>query len=407
MKGPNFISVVIPTHNRGKLVRFAIESAASQTDENMEIIVSDTSTRVEDQLQVREAVEKAKLNSSVSVSLVRPDKRLNMADHWEFAAKGFTGDYLAILCDHYALRPSAVSTWREIIGNSASSPDIVMSNVRSGYSSVTRTERTASFTGEIVSRSAQDVLRDFLKFDAWNDDSMLATNLPRGMNCLYSRRICDAVRDQHGKLFHEISPDYTSSFLLLAHALDVLLVDKPFYCTFGSQSNGRNSVVNGMEKFLENYPGVDPFQDCPTRIHAVQNTLYRDFYAMKRVEPKLGDYHIDTVGYCLSLYREIMVKEFHGSGLDTKDMKAEWHHYVGTLDSESRQRIDHGVEVLAARRKKNTLVRKVLFKLGLFEKSRDVYREARIRIGNATGRPQLRYENVVNAVAGTDSYLKD
>jgi len=182
------------------------------------------------------------------------------------------------------------------------------------------------------------------------------------------------------------------------------LIDKPFYCTFGAESNGRYSVINGMDRFLESYPGLDRFEYCPMRIEAVQNSLWRDFEAMKSIEPKLAGFNIDTVGYCLSIYREILVKELFGSILDTKQMKLEWHQYVSTLDQSTRDSIDEGMKLLAEREKKNTLLRKTLNQLGIFDKAKVLYRKGKANINRISGKTTT-YKNVMDAVASTDHYI--
>ena len=400
------ISIVIPTHNRGDLVSLCIASAVQQTSRDYEIIVSDNSSNPVDSQKVKEAVEKAKQDANVNVKLIRPPTVLNMSNHFEFATKQFAGKYLAILTDHYALRPSAVEVWCSIIDASDEVPDILMSNIRSGYSEITRMESTWQFDKSITVKPAAEVLGKFLKFDAWNEDSMLATPLPRGMNSLYRAEVCDRIRQKHGGLFFPLSPDYTSSFLLLPHSKTVTYIDRPFYCHYGNQSNGRDCVQNGTEKFVATYPGLDPFEHCPTKIEAVQNTLYRDFEAMKRLEPLLQEYSIDLHGYYLSLYREILVKEFHGTQLDTKKLRSVWSEHVALLAPSDQKVIEERKKLLQDRESRNNnSLRKILTSWNLTPTVKSMV--ARGRAIKKRFQGDKAYQNVLEAVANTDHYILD
>ncbi len=393
------ISVLIPTHNRGTLASLVLQSVLNQTASNFEVVISDNSSNPHDSQLVQQAVNVAE--SRIPLRLVRPPRTLNMADHWEFATQHVRGKYIAMVTDHYALRPSAVQIWTNVLNELES--DIVMSNVRSGFSGVSKTERTASFDGRIETQDASEVLGSFLRFDAWNTDSMLATQLPRSMNSLYRTDLIHNIRQRIGRVYWPLSPDYTSSFLLLANASDVTYIDRPFYCTFGDESNGTRCITHGTQDFVATFPGLDPFEGCPMRIESVQNTLYRDFLAMQQIDDKLAGFEIDIRGYYLSLYREILLKERLGSPLNTTVMRQRWQEHVDGLPPNDRGFIYENRQKLKGREVANKWFRRFLTAHKITPRVKLAKEYARGALAQIKEHP--RYESVVDAVRETDHYL--
>lgn len=87
------VSIVIPTRNRGHLLRNAIYSALQQTYNDIEVIISDNCSTD----NTREVVDLFSADSRVRY--IRADKPLALADSWEFACSHAKGKYLALLTD--------------------------------------------------------------------------------------------------------------------------------------------------------------------------------------------------------------------------------------------------------------------------------------------------------------------
>src|SRR2546423_1052660 len=91
-------SIIIPTRNRARLLRYALETALQQTFADYEIVVSDNHSSDATAAVVREV-------GDGRVRYVRPDRSLSMAAHWEFALAEARGEYVTYLCDDDAITP--------------------------------------------------------------------------------------------------------------------------------------------------------------------------------------------------------------------------------------------------------------------------------------------------------------
>jgi len=87
------VSIVIPTRNRGHLLRYALYSALQQTYKDIEVVISDNCSTD----NTREVVDL--FSADARVRYIRADKPLALTDSWEFACSHANGKYLALLTD--------------------------------------------------------------------------------------------------------------------------------------------------------------------------------------------------------------------------------------------------------------------------------------------------------------------
>ncbi|MCH2211630.1 MAG: glycosyltransferase [Fuerstiella sp.] len=400
-KSPPFVSIVIPTRNRWELAATCLQSAVAQTNHDYEIILSDNSTDLDHSERLGELVQQVAKYCDAEVRYLQPPEPLNMADNWEYATRHATGRYVAVLTDRHVIRPSSVAVWKRIVEET--NPDLLIWNVRSGYSSVSGFERTSPFDGQVTQQTPLHVLDRFLQFSGWKAESMFFNELPRSLNCLHRRKLADKIRDRHKTLYRPLSPDNTSAFLFLAAASDVTYVNLPFYCSWGNQSNGEGSAIHGTAGYVSTYPGMDQFAGCPTRIDSVFNTIVSDFLETQRLEPALQQRDYSRPGYYLSLYREIQIKELRGSPLDTIGMRQEWAAAIADLPQSERDVVESGRLELETRDVRTRRTRRVLYRTGLLSMLRTGLEHLRWVSGRVRGRPS--YANVLEAVASTDQYL--
>ena len=393
-------SVLIPTCNRPDLVRMCLASALELKFDDCEIVLSDNSSAAEASQAIASIAKR--FESDSRFRFVKPPVHMNMADHWEWLTAQATGRFIAILTDRHAVRPSTLNVLA--IHLKEADPDLVVWNVRSGFSETSGFMRTDKFTGEIRVEEPKQILRDYLSLSLWNKESMFQQNLPRGLNSLYKNEIAARIREKHGRLFFPLSPDYTSAFLLLSNSTTFSLVDLPFYTSFGNSSNGQKSSTEGVNGYVSTYSGVDPFEGCPTRVDCVINTLIRDFLAMQRIEGNLAGFEINYKGYYLSLYNEILLKELWGSPLNTIALRQQWRAGVETLDQESKKDIYLSVDSLRGKEVKDKRLRKFLYRNNLMPVVKRL--KERLRWIKTIGNKQAKtYPSVLDAVTQTDDYL--
>jgi len=392
-------SVVIPTRNRPELLQDAIGSVLAQNFEDFELLVSNNSEPGMMKARTEEVVRT--FQGDARVRYLTPPEPMNMADHWEFATGKARGRYVAILTDRLAMRPSALRVLAETV---STGPELVVFEVRSGYSGSSKLEYTEPFTGKVATLRPREVLADYLRLAAWGGEGMYLNLLPRGLNSVYRSDFAQRVRESCGRLFWPLSPDYTSGFLSLAFAGELVSLDLPLYLCHGDQSNGQNSVIFGIEGAMKPYPGHDPFEGCPERFDTVLNTLVRDFYFIKGVAgDRLEGMDFDPCGYYLSNYREFLLKEQLGSPLDLAAQYRFWERGVAALPAGEQGEVRRGLADLQKIRPRLRKLRVLARAKGWDAYYHELFAVLRRLRAVLKGRP--RYDSVLVAARETDHYL--
>lgn len=96
-----FFSIVIPTRNRPRTLRFAIDSCLAQDFDDFEVIVCNNSDGPE-------TAEFLRSVSSPHVRVIQPPQTLSMPDNWEFAISHAKGQFIHVLGDDDGLMPFAL-----------------------------------------------------------------------------------------------------------------------------------------------------------------------------------------------------------------------------------------------------------------------------------------------------------
>lgn len=384
---PKF-SIVIPTHNRPALAILALTSAASQEDPDCEIIFSDNSTDAAAVIACREAADRLK---DRRVNYVRPSEPLTMPDHWEFATRHATGDYLLILTDRFVMRPGTLEILRDLIEmEPAGPPEIVMWRGAAGFCAdgfffEPRYEGIARF------RSSREVLEEFASSAQWGSTLVGSNCLPRGLNSVVRRDIIENVRKRYGRAYAPISPDYTSAFLQLVLARGLIELDLPMYIGHGEVSNGASLMRDGVGAYTSPL-SVDPFEDCPLAIDTVMNTTIRDYLWVARTTG--ADLPpIDLVGYLLINYRELQLKRELGSQLDVAGMRRAVLTAAAALPAAERVEFATGQAIIDARETLLFRARNLLAKSG----GLDLVKGIAVRLGLRRRPAGPRYSDALEA----------
>jgi hypothetical protein len=335
MRNPRF-SIIIPTRNRPGAVTHAIRSVLGQTYANFELVISDNSDE-----SLERTLTSAGLLSDLRVRYVRPASVLPMPDHFEFASSFARGDYVAILTDRFVMRPSALTVLANVLNTQeGGTADCVVWPMRSDWHSSSGLETTASFSGCLTSIPLAEALDRFLRLDVGALADFWFNNLPRALNCIYSRDIAERVSSDVGRLFRPYCPDYAAAFAFVAHGTNMAHVDLPLYLGHGGQSNGAETLVRGVSSVYK-IPGVQPFEGCPLQIDTNFNLVVRDFIGSQRVfKPKLDRFQYDQTGYYIGNYAELRLKQTLGSPMPLGDMLRKWEEAVAKLPLEVQERIN-------------------------------------------------------------------
>lgn len=101
-------SVIIPTRERADTLAAALRSVTNQSYDNLEIIVSDNSSRD----NTREIVCSF---DDQRIKYINTGRRLSMSQNWEFALNHATGNWITVIGDDDALLPNCLAKVNQIV----------------------------------------------------------------------------------------------------------------------------------------------------------------------------------------------------------------------------------------------------------------------------------------------------
>jgi hypothetical protein len=303
---PNHMfSIVIPTIGRHNFITNAIKSVSWQTFRDFELIISDNS---------KEGINLSVIQQvcpDITLQILRPEKPLPMAEHWEFATRGILGKYLIVLCDSRVILPDTLSILNNVISTSNHKIDVFCWKDDAVFwpetGKLTGFESYANNNWEIL--KSLDIAASYAKFMA------NTSVLPHAWNSCCSRTIAETIRKQHGSLFMPVSPDYTSAFLLLAYTEAIMYLDFPLSLHPARRikdSTGGQSMLLGLKNTeLRLY---DYLKYSPIKIDSIINTIISDLIMVKKlIGNKWDNVNIDYCNLLSAIYSELISKERQGS----------------------------------------------------------------------------------------------
>lgn len=86
------ITIIIPTKNGGKYLPYCVESVISQKYDNLELIISSN-------LSTDNTDEYLSTLKDPRITILHPNKRLSLSEHYEFALSHASGDWIMLLGD--------------------------------------------------------------------------------------------------------------------------------------------------------------------------------------------------------------------------------------------------------------------------------------------------------------------
>jgi hypothetical protein len=216
-------SIVIPTRHRPQFVARSLQLLEQQGISDLEVIVADNWT--DPGLSCREVCAHSTLRG---LRYVHPDAPLGMVDNWDFGLGHATGEYVAVFTDKIFLRPGALSRVHDAVVGSGR-PEIV--------SWVTDFFKPDSFSDYFGAGRYTMSVPDSVRAPGWLAyDPVLALGAKASarvarseqspsLYCrgkivfgFYHRALLTRIADRFGRLFRDISPDYTSMVLALSEA---------------------------------------------------------------------------------------------------------------------------------------------------------------------------------------------
>jgi len=294
-------SVVMPTRNRGHLLRYALQSALEQTFEDYEIVVIDNCSSDE----TPQVVENL---AGDKVRYFRTDRALAMPDNWEFALNKARGEYITYLCDDDAFNPNVLAEVAGIIEQRGSH---VLSWTHATYFSETHPVARwrnqlaiPACTGQIEEVDNGYALREL--FALRGDPA----KLPRMLNSCCHRSVIEKVRSQMGRFFLPPNPDTTCCAEVLAASRSHTYIDKALLI-WGAhgESTGVSSAHSrgaATQTFVKEFGQDHVFECAPIGALTITNSIAESLLRVKRAMPELfAGCDIDWVKYFTDCYFEL------------------------------------------------------------------------------------------------------
>lgn len=250
-------SLVLPTRDRPALVVRVLEALKAQTFQNFEVIVSDNGINA----LCDKAIAPFLADSRFSYK--RAPYSMDMCSHWDFAIEGACGQYTTILCEKFILRPDALSCMAQNIA--LHQPDVV--TWQFDMFDVLQTEgkqllgdyHPLTKPGRIKFYHPQDELARRFSFDF---PLFCRFNKPRdSYGKIYSGfvrgEIIEQIKTSYGRLFHPLSPDFTSMIAILNTSLKCIDINQSLMLLLNikGMSNGEATKTSLAEtkRFIESF----------------------------------------------------------------------------------------------------------------------------------------------------------
>lgn len=302
MSRPQF-SIVIPTRNRARLLRSALDSALAQRDADFEVVVSDEASD-------DETPEFLAAVSDARVRVARADTHRGQPDGWEAAIALAAGEWVTILSDDDALCPSTLSRVAELVDAGAPRcvayqkawyvhPGLEPPWHRAGEVNHLMTRPFAGSVSEIDSR---DQLERFFRREEREP-------IPGMTNAVVHRSLLDALRAEAGRVFRYPDPAAVACVGFLALEPAYLGIDLPLNVEGVSRtsvSSGYRHGVDGTHAGVRAYHAADLFTEVPLRSRTMANAAAESLLRAQAALPeRLTGLRLDPVAYYLSIHAEL------------------------------------------------------------------------------------------------------
>lgn len=241
------LSILIPTHNRARYAISAIQSILAIPGDELELVVSDTST--DNELANFIADKQNKFSSDRRLNYFKPQEKLDMTGNHNSALAAATGEFVCLIGDDDTVVPDALiaALWARNNSIDIISPNVVASYVWPDFKSLLMGGKHASrlyfsrrMGGALIVES-KDALANAMKNAAQGTDG-----LPKIYHGIVRRSVLEEIKKITGAYFHGSSPDVSGAIGLALCSKNFLIVDYPL--TIPGASGGSNTGRSAMNK---------------------------------------------------------------------------------------------------------------------------------------------------------------
>jgi glycosyltransferase involved in cell wall biosynthesis len=298
---PRF-SIVIPTCERANLLATTLPACLLTDRDDVEVLVSDNFSGPETASVIDRYRGDRRLRS------VRTDRRLPMADHWEFAWQQARGEFIIINSDDDVISPPLL----HCIDDASKHMAIGLASWDAGLylhpdwdlSGANTFQFEASHTGLAFDIDPWRVIEKYARLN-------LVRCFPHGTRVCFSRQLAERARKRVGRIFWTPYPDYSASLLMLA-----LMQGRERYVYFDSvlgyggrsrnsnaaatvpKERGRAGNTARAKAFHEEHGAENMHADLEFQAVSLTNGHAQTLAMLRRLLPEaFGRFHLDLVAY--------------------------------------------------------------------------------------------------------------
>jgi len=234
------LSILIPTRNRARYLKYAVQSALNINSSEIEILVSENQC-ADDSREILNSFSDKRLK------IYNQDSPLAMHENWEFLLSKATGEWIYFLGDDDAMMPHAVEHLNRVVSRYPRVEAIV-------------SPRAYYFWGDTsVDYSGIRVSCGFAKKEVWRDSKkMLAKCINGSVSYLYlpqvysggfqRRTLVNRIKQAQGGIyFKSVTPDAYSALVGVLHTFRYLEIGVPL--AWVGTSDPVNTIFNnGLKK---------------------------------------------------------------------------------------------------------------------------------------------------------------
>ena len=365
-----FFSIVMPTRNRGSLLRASLQTAIHQTFADYEVVVCDNNSTDD----TREIVEAAQRESD-RVKYVNPNRDLSMCDNWDFAFTHAGGRFVAYLSDDDGLLPDCLSQAHGLISR-FNLKLLVWPHAFYQHPDIPDPKTTAMLSCDFMSGRLFEVASDaIIKALCDFQPNDIIPIIPRMHNGVVDRALVEKAASATSRFFVPPFPDYSTACQLLCTIDRYHFIDLPLGITGASLISNTGMRFDRKGKFgaytamyetdlLAGVPAPMKYL-TPPYLHAT----YRFF---RKLHPEQFRYPVNMDAYFEAMFAELAAYEIHDDvsteyqqlaaymneyyGSDEK-FKSLWQRNLETRQAESRRASSNRQTIVEKFRKNKTLFR--------------------------------------------------
>jgi glycosyltransferase involved in cell wall biosynthesis len=297
---PRF-SLVVTTTDRPSLLPAGVRAALETDFDDLELIVSDNFSRTP-AAEILAGVHDKRLR------IIRTDRRLTAPDHWEFAWKHVSGEYVMFLGDDNALHPEILAfadrairdhdleilSWRNCIYYHPDW-DIVFGPLPDRGNVL---GLDVGSTGQLYRCHPKAVIQGFCR------ELRLLGCFPCMLNFLFRKSLADYIHRRLGRFFWAPNPDITMSYLALGVVRDDGFGVFDGFGGIGGRSKdsnlasllSRGKASRRVYDYVAEFRGQDLFPHHEPKFITVSNSLAATISQAKTLLPDhFGDFDFDPV----------------------------------------------------------------------------------------------------------------